>query len=299
MMFFRSCLVMCAVLTSFSVASEHAADAAKAAAKADDAGMKLQLIRNATLKIQYGDTVFLLDPMLAAQGTYPGFTGTHRSELRNPLVELPMSIEDVVTGVDAVIVTHTHLDHWDAAAQEALPKGIPLFAQHAADADIIREQGFTDVRILTPGTDFNGITLEPTGGQHGSDELYAVPALAERMGEIMGVVFQATDAPTLYVAGDTVWRTEVEAALDAFSPDVVVLNAGAAEVNGFENDPIIMGREDTLRAYQYAPQAQVVAVHMDAINHMTLSRAELADYIAEQEIQDRVLIPADGEILNF
>lgn len=69
MMLFRSCLVMCAVLTSFSVASVHAADSAKSAAKADDAGMQLQLIRNATLKIQYGDTVFLLDPMLAAQGT--------------------------------------------------------------------------------------------------------------------------------------------------------------------------------------------------------------------------------------
>lgn len=185
MMLFRSCLVMCAVLTSFSVASVHAADSAKSAAKADDAGMQLQLIRNATLKIQYGDTVFLLDPMLAAQGTYPGFAGTHRSELRNPLVELPMPVEDVVTGVDA------------------------------------------------------------------------------------------------------------------FIPDVVVLNAGAAEVNGFENDPIIMGREDTLRAYQYAPQAQIVAVHMDAINHMTLSRAELAAYIAEQGIEDRVLIPADGETLNF
>jgi len=38
------------------------------------------------------------------------------------------SPEQVISGVDAVIVTHTHLDHWADAAQKALPKGIPLFA---------------------------------------------------------------------------------------------------------------------------------------------------------------------------
>ncbi len=86
--------------------------------------VQLQQIRNATLKISYADTTFLVDPMLARKGTYPGFEGTYRSELRNPLVELPMPAEEVFAGVDAVIVTHTHLDHWDAAAQQMLPKDV-------------------------------------------------------------------------------------------------------------------------------------------------------------------------------
>lgn len=35
--------------------------------------VQLQQIRNATVKITYADTTFLIDPMLAKKGTYPGF----------------------------------------------------------------------------------------------------------------------------------------------------------------------------------------------------------------------------------
>lgn len=89
-----------------------------------------QHIRNATSKITYGDTTFLIDPMLAEKDTYPGFAGTYRSEIRIPMIDLPVSAEAVIKDVDAVIVTHTHLDHWDDAAQRLLPKTIPLFVQN-------------------------------------------------------------------------------------------------------------------------------------------------------------------------
>ncbi len=260
---------------------------------------QIEHIRNATVKITYGDVTFLIDPMLAKKGAYPGFEDTYRSELRNPMVDLPMPVEDVIKGTDAVIVTHTHLDHWDDAAQSFLPKNIPLFVQNAADAEMIRSQGFLDVRILDESTEFGGVTLYKTGGQHGSDKLYAVPALAKAMGEIMGVVFEAEGYKTTYVGGDTVWRKEVVQSLERFRPEVIVLNTGAAEVDGFEGDPIIMGKEDTLRVHRAAPEATIVAVHMDAINHMTLDRKGLAEFVASEGIEEHVLIPADGEVISF
>ena len=70
------------------------------------AAAQMQHIRNATSKISYAGKVFLIDPMLAKKGAYPGFEGTVRSHLANPLVELPMPAQDVLKGVDAVIVTH-------------------------------------------------------------------------------------------------------------------------------------------------------------------------------------------------
>ena len=78
-----------------------------------------------------------------------------------------------------------------------------------------------------------------------------------------------------------------------------MVNAGAAEMTAFEGDPIIMGKEDTLRMHQAAPSAAIIAVHMGAVNHMTLSREELSDYIQEVGIQDHVSIPADGEVISF
>ena len=84
--------------------------------------VEMQQVRNATVKITYAGTTFLIDPMLAKKGTYPGFEGTYRSNLRNPMVELPGSVEDVISGVDAVIVTHTHLDHWDECRTKSTAK---------------------------------------------------------------------------------------------------------------------------------------------------------------------------------
>ena len=50
------------------------------------------------------------------------FPDTHRSHLRNPLIDLPIKAEMILEGVDVVIITHTHLDHWDDVAQKSIPK---------------------------------------------------------------------------------------------------------------------------------------------------------------------------------
>ena len=282
-----------AALAAPAIAGVNATDASEAVHK-----VNLHQIRNATVKISFGSTTFLIDPMLAKKAAYPGFENTYRSNLRNPLVDLTESPAQIISGVDAVIVTHTHLDHWDEAAQKNLPKDIPLFAQHEEDAQLIRSQGFKNVHVLTDEAEFGGVTLIKTGGQHGTDEMYAVPALAKPLGEAMGVVFQAPGYKTLYLAGDTIWRKEVDQAISTYHPKVIVLNAGKAKLTGVEGS-IIMGEEDVLRASKAANDARVVAVHMDAINHTSLTREDLRTYVRKQGIESRVDIPEDGASLAY
>lgn len=50
-------------------------------AAATDTSVEVQLVRNATLKVDFSGTTFLVDPMLSAKGEFPGFPGTYRSEL--------------------------------------------------------------------------------------------------------------------------------------------------------------------------------------------------------------------------
>lgn len=257
-----------------------------------------QHIRNATSKLTYGDTTFLIDPMLAEKDTYPGFAGTYRSEIRIPMIDLPMSAKAVIDNVDAVIVTHTHLDHWDDAAQSVIPKTMPLFVQNEEDANTIRAQGFKDVRVLGIKTQFNGISLTKTGGQHGTDEMYAIPALAKALGEAMGVILEADNYNTVYFVGDTIWRDEVEDALHKFKPEFVVLNTGDARMENLKGS-IIMGKEDTVRAIKHAPQTNIIAVHMDTVNHAALTRKELREFVEEKGIEKQVLIPEDGESLKL
>ncbi|QXB55936.1 MBL fold metallo-hydrolase [Aeromonas sp. FDAARGOS 1415] len=256
--------------------------------------MQITQVRNATLLIDYAGSRFLIDPMLAAKESLPGFEGTANSHLRNPRVALPFPIADLLE-VDAVIVTHDHPDHWDDVARAQIPKHLPLFVQHQKDADAIRACGFKDVRLLDEGSEFTGIRLQRTGGQHGSDQVMA--ALSERLGEVSGVVFSHPDEKRLYLAGDTVWNEQVAQALHQHKPEVIILNCGDAQIPGLGS--IIMGKEDVRAVYQAAPEATLIASHMEAVNHALLSRGELRDFLREHNMQDSVLIPEDGETLSL
>jgi predicted ester cyclase/L-ascorbate metabolism protein UlaG (beta-lactamase superfamily) len=277
------------------VASIAAAEPARAADGADT--VVFQQIRNATIKLTYGGTTFLVDPLLGKKEAYPGFEGTYNSEKRWPLVDLPMPVEEVMKA-DAIIVTHTHLDHWDDAARASLPKGATIFTQNAADAATIAKDGFTDVRVMSDDTVFKGTHLHKIGGQHGTDQMMASP-LGPLLGEAMGIVFERPGSATVYVAGDTIWNGTVEAAITRWKPDTIVLNTAYARVKGFEG-AIIMGKEDLLRAYRLAPNAKVIGSHMDTVNHGMQTRKDLNDYIDETGMsRERVLVPADGETYQF
>ena len=254
--------------------------------------MKITQVRNATLLIEYAGITFLIDPVLAEQGAYPGFPGTPHEELRNPLVPLPFSPQRLLEA-DAVIVTHTHPDHWDEAAARLLPKDNVFFVQHEADATVIRSAGFTDVRVWGEHTVFQGVEMNKTGGQHGSDAIFTHKDIAARLGQVSGVVLRHPDEKTVYVAGDTVWNAHVATCLEQYAPDVVVLNAGWAQ--GYLYGVILMGAEDVLRVHHAAPNATLVASHMEAVNHCVLRRSTLRNFAQVHGFAANLLVPEDGE----
>jgi len=77
----------------------------------------------------------------------------------------------------------------------------------------------------------------------------------------------------------------------------VVVNAGGARFN--IGDPITMTEEDVVKVCRKAPQAKIIAVHMEAINHCLLSRADLLKHLEQEKLSHQVFIPMDGEILEF
>jgi L-ascorbate metabolism protein UlaG (beta-lactamase superfamily) len=259
--------------------------------------MNITQIRNATQIISYAGKRFLIDPMLSPKGAWPGFPGTAHADRRNPMVDLPFGVDKIVD-VDAVIVTHTHEDHWDQAAIDLIGKDKPVFVQNDSDAALLRSQGFTRVTIMTDDLTFGDVRISKThGGQHGTDRAYAVPALAELLGEACGVVLRHPDEKTLAIVGDTIWRKAVANELQAIQPDVVVLNTGYAHVIDF--GPIIMGQEDVLNVHFLLPGATIVATHMEAVNHCLLTRRALRDYVDANQISDKVAIPLDGETVHL
>lgn len=93
--------------------------------------MDLTLIRNATLRLRFGGIDFLIDPML---GTCHSIRPMGDSPERNPTVDLPYSIDQVIDGAEVVIVSHLHPDHFDEAACGIVPRHLPVLCQ-SGDGD--------------------------------------------------------------------------------------------------------------------------------------------------------------------
>ena len=261
-----------------------------------DRNVRIRFIRNATLVVEMGGRSILVDPMLGPAGAMdpvPDAVPNPAAERRIPLVDPPFDreeLERLAGGVEAVLVTHTHPDHWDESARQVLPKDLPVLCQ-PEDVAVIGEAGFSEVTAVDPRTAWRGVEVMRTGGRHGLGEV------GRMMGPVSGFVLRAEDEPTLYVAGDTVWCAEVEDALGAHQPDVTVVNAGAASFR--TGGPITMTAEDVERVCQASPTTRVVAVHMEALNHCPLTRTELARRLREAGLLGRVEIPADGAIVEL
>lgn len=237
--------------------------------------MELTLVRNATLLLELAGKRVLVDPMLDDEGARPPIEGT-RNPVPNPTAPLPMPAEEVVAGLDAVIVTHRHRDHLDGTAEELLPRDVPVFCQ-PEDEDALRELG-VDARAVDDEVDWGGLRIVRTPGRHGTGPI--ADALAPVSGFVLG---------GLYIAGDTVWYEGVEATIERHQPRVAVVNAGGAEFA--EGGLIIMGIDDVREVAARVPT--VVAVHLEALNHCYLTRAAIRASLPD------VLVPADGETLEI
>lgn len=249
--------------------------------------MEIQLIRNATLRIKYRNQLILIDPYLAAKHTLPSFSG----KSPNPLVELPCSPKAVINDVEFVVISHLHTDHFDLTAQSLLPKELPIYCQ-PGDEDKIEAKGFEKVTAITDSKRWRDITISRTKGQHGKGDVLSL------MGNVSGFVFQAEHEPTIYWAGDTIWYDEINRVIEQFQPEIIITHSCGA-VWG-DSGPIVMDAEQTITVCQAAPSSTIIATHMEALDHATVSRAALRTYADKAGInRDKLLIPLDGQKLTF
>ncbi len=261
--------------------------------------MKIQQIRNATLKLTYGGKVFLVDPWLIGAMKFGRFVDIPgkpfstpdpvREQIPMPICDLPASVEEILRGVDYYVVTHIHPDHVDMAPDgtvgKPLDKNVPLFVQNSEDAAAFKRSGFGNVEVLGENV-LGAIKLTKTPARHGT---------IKPCGEACGLIFQADGEKTLYLAGDTVWFGGVQDSLTTFRPDVVIVNACAAELVDYGR--LIMNDEDIDCIAQTLPTAQIVVSHMDNVAHATITRHEMRGLLARRGVD--YLMPADGETLEF
>ncbi len=160
------------------------------------------------------------------------------------------------------------------------------------DEEPITSMGFHTVTPVVDSLVWHGITINRTPCQHGSGDIL------EDMGTASGFIFQAENEPTVYWVGDTIYYDAVAEVIARVQPRVIITHSCGA-VWG-DHVLIVMDAAQTVAVCKSAPKSIVVATHMEALDHATVTRAELREYATDHGITPaQLLIPADGETLEL
>ena len=256
--------------------------------------MKLQHIRNACMIIYHDENRILVDPCLGSKGSLPPYALFRTRPQLNPLVDLPPNAEASLYLSTAGLITHCrygHFDHLDKAGVRLLAqKQMPVYCNHL-DQPYLKRRGINAIglQIGQRGEFLDGhITAVPT--EHGR----GLVGMLMRPGT--GYFVELPGEKTVYISGDTVMTQDVRHALTVLRPDIAVLNAGTAALDF--GSPVLMPLNEQLDFIKTAP-GTVIAVHMNAFNHCLTTRDILRDAVVRAGISSNVLIPEDGELMDF
>lgn len=252
--------------------------------------MIIQQIRNATVKIRYHGITFLIDPWFQDRGT--GFSAKAiKPEMQGvpcPINDLPDSPEKILSEVQLCLVTHLHFDHFTS---DYLPKHMEIVAQNEYDAGQIHAMGFEAVKWFESDTiQIGNITIHKVEAIHGENE-----AVAKKMGEACGYVFEASDEKTLYIAGDTVYCQAVVNVINQHQPEVILLNCCGATV---PMGRLIMDLGDVEAVCQAASQATVIASHLDSVNHAMVTSDDVRAFVLKKGFS-QIIVPQTGESIEI
>ncbi|MEQ9810476.1 MBL fold metallo-hydrolase [Streptococcus jiangjianxini] len=252
--------------------------------------MYIQQIRNATIKIKFAGTIFLIDPWFQDKGT--GFSAKAiRQEMMNvkcPMNELPESAENTLKDVDYCLVSHLHFDHFSS---DYLPKDVEIIAQNKKDASAIISMGFNNTKWFDAGSIVIGnVTIHKIKAIHGENT-----TIVQKMGEACGYVFEAPGEKTLYLAGDTVYCQNTKEAITQYQPDVIILNCcGATTPIG----RLLMDLSDVEKVCNDAPNAIVIASHLDSVNHALITSDDVRKF-KEVKHLSQLFVPNNGETIKL
>ncbi|MDO4621752.1 MAG: MBL fold metallo-hydrolase [Eubacteriales bacterium] len=255
--------------------------------------MEINFYRNCTMKIRYGGKTFLVDPMFRGKGVTHKLATVLYPE-KGPLTDLPVSKEEIMEGVDAILLTHLHPGHFDQEAADCIPKDIPFFVQNLNDKDLSRKYGMNKKQTInmTLMTHLDDIDIFRVSVRHGDGPIQHV---LNTMQNSSGIVLRKKGEKTLFITGDTVYCSGLEAGF-GYNPDVIIAYLGHAYG---ENMHLTMGCEDLEKVHTAAPKAKLVAVHMETFENQELTRREVKAYAEARGFRDSLLVPENGETLHF
>jgi L-ascorbate metabolism protein UlaG (beta-lactamase superfamily) len=252
------------------------------------------------MELGIGAFRLLTDPMFgtgAQAFVMHGHPNTGEAEA--PVARLAELPEMNLGGLDGVVISHLHTDHFDPSAEERLPHGTRMIAPLNQALQLV-DQHFRD----TEGLEWwQSLDLEKRGellritavpARHSHDDVQN-----DRLGTGNGYLFEYSCDLGLcfrmYWTGDTVWFDGMrDIYTRAGQLDLLVPHLGAVGLGG----PYGMMTLDSSEAVQVIELFQprtIVPIHHHTFSHYVEPVSALQDRLRGTPFQDRLVVLQEGE----
>jgi L-ascorbate metabolism protein UlaG (beta-lactamase superfamily) len=230
-------------------------------------------IGNATVLLRIGDFTLLTDPAFGPAGSRVSLgNGLWTKRLRDPVLG---PLDDA--GLDAILLSHLHGDHFDRAARRRLDPGLPIITTPQAERRLRRR--FRAVRGL-PTWDSHewtrsGQRLRVTAvpGRHGPGIVDAL--LPDVMGSVVEFAVAGRPRLVLYITGDTLYRPELADIPRRFPAiEAMLIHLGGTRVLGLL---VTMDDRQGTRMTRLIKPARTIPIHYDDYRVM---KSPLQHYLA-------------------
>lgn len=191
---------------------------------------------------------------------------------------------DALEGIDAIVVSHGHGDHWGDTVAIAKRTGATVVAAYEL-AQLASEKGCTSHGLACGGGhrfDFGHVKLVPAAHGSGTD---ADPKYSTNP---CGIVITAEDT-VLYHAGDTALTADLRLLGELYDFDCACLPIG---------DNYTMGPDDALIAARWLGAKLVVPMHYDTFE-LIAQDAGAWKALVEAETDSRCAVLQPGESVEL
>ena len=266
--------------------------AARQPADASSSADEITFIGTATTLIKVAGFTILTDPNFLHRGDR-AYLGLGLSTRR--LTEPALTIQQL-PGLDFVVLSHHHGDHFDRIAARDLDHQLPVVTEpHAARK--LHRQGFGAAvgletwqsQVFTRGDARVRVTSVPA--KHAPRPLgYALPPV---MGSILDFTRDGQRRLRLYITGDTLMHDGINAIARLFSPiDLCLIHLGGTRVAGIL---LTMDGRQGVEALRAIRPREAIPVHYDDYTRFKSPLAEFRQAAQRAQLPVRIRYLDRGE----
>jgi L-ascorbate metabolism protein UlaG (beta-lactamase superfamily) len=265
--------------------------------------LRVRWLGGPTATLERGALRVLTDPMLGPRSEQAFTLPQHPSSgvLHAPIARYTSLPAFEPQWLSAILISHTHNDHFDVRAKQLLPKQVPVVVT-VAGAELVRAAGFSDVRPLDWGESLTllagGVELRVLAvpARHAHD-----PQLDHNLGRGNGYVLDFQDARgrlRAYWTGDAVLSDESRELAAKHGPiDVLLPHLGGVGGDGGLGLRSMNAAEAVELTERVAPRL-VLPIHHTTFGHYREPIVALQQRAAEAGLSKRFRFLQEGETFD-